>query len=70
VRRLIAYGVPLSAASDHGICESVYVKDPDGNRVEVYWDRPDVTWPRTKDGRIAVIDMSLDLADLLAEVNA
>lgn len=68
VQRLIACGVELLNASDHGICESVYFEDPDGNRVEVYWDRPAESWPQTTDGRLAVIDMPLDLASLLTEI--
>lgn len=67
VRRLISHDVALSRASDHGVCESVYLEDPDGNGVELYWDRPRESWPQTVDGRVAVIDMPMELNELLSD---
>jgi catechol 2,3-dioxygenase len=68
LRRLNAAGIPLEGASDHGVSEALYLHDPDGNGVELYWDRPEAEWPRTADGRIAMYTKRLDLASLLAEV--
>jgi catechol 2,3-dioxygenase len=67
LRRLETAGVPLDGASDHGVSEALYLRDPDGNGVELYWDRPEAEWPRTADGRIAMHTNRLDLASLLAE---
>ena len=67
LRRLETAGVPLDGASDHGVSEALYLRDPDGNGVELYWDRPEAEWPRTADGRIAMHTKRLDLASLLAE---
>ena len=67
LRRLEAAGVPLEGASDHGVSEALYLHDPDGNGVELYWDRPEAEWPRTADGRLAMYTKRLDLASLLAE---
>lgn len=66
LRRLEAAGVPLDGASDHGVSEALYLRDPDGNGVELYWDRPEAEWPRTADGRLAMHTKRLDLASLLA----
>jgi catechol 2,3-dioxygenase len=70
VRRVHEAGVPLEGASDHGVSEAVYLRDPDGNGIELYRDRPRDEWPRTADGQIAMITKRLDLADLLAEADA
>ena len=51
LRRLIASGIPLDGASDHGVSEALYLRDPDDNGVELYWDRPEAAWPRTANGR-------------------
>jgi len=67
LRRLIEAGVPLEGASDHGVSEALYLRDPDGNGVELYWDRPRELWPRTKGGALAMFSRSLDLRGLLAE---
>jgi catechol 2,3-dioxygenase len=69
VRRLMASGVPLDGASDHGVSEAVYLRDPDGNGVELYRDRPREEWPRTADGGLAMVTERLDLEDLLAEAD-
>ena len=66
LRRLIAAGIPLDGASDHGVSEALYLRDPDGNGVELYWDRPRDRWPRDRDGGIAMYTRRLDLEDLLA----
>jgi len=65
VRHVLACDVAVLRASDHGVCQSVYIEDPDGNGVELYWEHPRATWPLTIDGRLAVIDIPLDLDSLL-----
>ena len=65
LRRLQKAGVPLEGASDHGVSEALYLRDPDGNGVELYWDRPKEEWPRTSDG-LAMYTRPLDLASLSA----
>ena len=67
LRRLIAAGIPLDGASDHGVSEALYLRDPDGNGVELYWDRPEARWPRDAQGGLAMVTHRLDLASLLAE---
>jgi catechol 2,3-dioxygenase len=66
LRRLIEAKVPLDGASDHGVSEALYLRDPDGNGVELYRDRPEAEWPRDADGRLAMVTRRLDLQDLLA----
>ena len=68
VRDVVQAGVPLHGASDHGVSEAIYLADPDGNGVELYWDRPRDEWPRTSDGRIAMVTERLDLDGLIAEL--
>ena len=67
LRRLIAAGIPLDGASDHGISEALYLRDPDDNGVELYWDRPREQWPVNADGSLAMFTRRLDLQGLLAE---
>ncbi len=67
VRRVVAAKIPLEGASDHGVSEAVYLRDPDGNGVELYWDRPHESWPREPDGSLAMITAPLDLHALLRE---
>ena len=67
LRRLVRAGVPLSGASDHGVSHALYLADPDGNGVELYWDRPESDWPRTADGQLTMYTRRIDLASLLAE---
>lgn len=67
LRRLIAAGIPLDGASDHGVSEALYLRDPDGNGVELYRDRPEAEWPRQPDGSLAMVTEPLDLQGLLAE---
>ncbi|MGL5733676.1 MAG: VOC family protein, partial [Beijerinckiaceae bacterium] len=66
LRRLIAANVPLTGASDHGVSEALYLDDPDGNGVELYWDRPETEWPRDQAGNLAMVTRHLDLDALLA----
>jgi catechol 2,3-dioxygenase len=67
LRRLIAAGISLDGASDHGVSEALYLRDPDENGVELYRDRPEAEWPRTPDGQLAMYTRRLDLDDLLRE---
>jgi catechol 2,3-dioxygenase len=67
LRRLIAAKIPLEGASDHGVSEALYLRDPDDNGVELYWDRPQAQWPRTPDGELAMYTRRLDLDDLLKQ---
>ncbi|HEX2861126.1 MAG TPA: VOC family protein [Lacunisphaera sp.] len=67
LRRLVAAGVALDGASDHGVSEALYLRDPDQNGVELYWDRPEKDWPRTAAGELAMVTLPLDLENLLAE---
>jgi catechol 2,3-dioxygenase len=66
VRRVIEHGVPLEGASDHGVSEAVYLRDPDSNGIELYRDRPKNEWPRDPDGTIRMHTRPLDLPALLA----
>jgi catechol 2,3-dioxygenase len=70
LRRLIAAGIGLEGAADHGVSQSLYLRDPDGNGVELYVDRPRETWPHTPDGKLAMYTRHLDLKALLAELPA
>lgn len=65
VRRLLAAGIELEGAADHGVSEAIYLRDPDGNGVELYWDKPKEEWPRDADGSLAMVTHQLDLAGLL-----
>jgi catechol 2,3-dioxygenase len=67
LRRVLAAGIPLDGASDHGVSEALYLRDPDDNGVELYWDRPMAEWPRTGDGQLAMFTRRLDLEGLLHE---
>jgi len=66
LRRLTKAGIRLEGASDHGVSEALYVRDPDGNGVELYWDKPTEEWPRNRDGALAMVTRPLDLEKLLA----
>jgi catechol 2,3-dioxygenase len=66
LRRLAAADVSLEGASDHGVSEALYLRDPDGNGIELYWDRPQDQWPRTPEGGIDMYTRPLDLEKLLA----
>jgi len=65
LRRLVAAGIALDGASDHGVSEALYLRDPDNNGVELYWDKPLEEWPES-DGKIAMVTRRLDLRSLLA----
>lgn len=67
LRRLVAAGIPLEGASDHGVSEALYLRDPDGNGVELYWDRPKEQWPRNAEGGIKMFSQPLDLGALIKE---
>ena len=68
LRRLIAAGIQLDGASDHGVSEALYLRDPDQNGVELYWDRPRALWPHEANGGLAMYTRPLDLRRLLAEI--
>lgn len=65
LRRVVAAGIVLDGASDHGVSEALYLRDPDENGVELYWDKPRSEWPFTPDGGLAMVTNPLDLEDLL-----
>ena len=67
LRRLIVAKIPLDGASDHGVSEALYLRDPDENGLELYRDRPPNEWPRTADGKVDMCTRPLDLDSLLAE---
>ena len=68
LRRLIEAGVPISGATDHGVSEAIYLRDPDGNGIELYRDRPQEEWPRAEDGEgVAMYNAPLDLEALVAD---
>ena len=69
LRRLGAHNISLDGASDHGVSEALYLRDPDENGVELYWDRPESDWPRTADGKLTMHTRKLDLDNLLKEGN-
>jgi catechol 2,3-dioxygenase len=70
LRRVIEAGIPLDGAADHGVSEALYLRDPDDNGVELYWDRPKELWPRTPDGALAMFTRRLDVGSLLREAHA
>jgi catechol 2,3-dioxygenase len=65
--RVIETGIPLEGAADHGVSEALYLRDPDGNGVELYRDRPEAEWPRDARGNLAMVNRPLDLRALLAD---
>jgi catechol 2,3-dioxygenase len=68
LRRVVEAGIPVSGATDHGVSEAIYLRDPDGNGIELYRDRPQDEWPRAADGDgVAMFNAPLDLEALLAE---
>jgi catechol 2,3-dioxygenase len=68
LRRVIAAGIELDGAADHGVSEALYLRDPDQNGVELYWDRPQSEWPRDANGDITMFTRRLDLQNLLTEI--
>ena len=67
LRRVVEAGIPLDGASDHGVSEALYLRDPDGNGVELYRDRPREEWPRDDEGNVAMVTQPLDVEALLRE---
>ena len=67
LRRLAANGIGLDGASDHGVSHALYLRDPDQNGIELYWDLPKAQWPRDADGKLAMVTRRLDLDDLLKQ---
>jgi catechol 2,3-dioxygenase len=67
LKRLVDAGIPLDGASDHGVSEALYLRDPDVNGVELYWDRPEADWPKDASGKLTMFTRSLDLRGLLSE---
>jgi catechol 2,3-dioxygenase len=67
LRRVLEAGIRIDGASDHGVSEAIYLRDPDANGVELYWDRPKEAWPRQADGGLAMVTAPLDVQALLAE---
>lgn len=67
LKQLLDAKYPLTGASDHGVSEAIYLDDPDGNGVELYWDKPQEQWPKNEDGSLVMYTHSLDLDALLAE---
>lgn len=68
LQRLIDAGIKLEGAADHGVSEALYLRDPDDNGVELYWDRPENEWSRTADGKLDMYTKRFNLNDLLAEL--
>ena len=67
LRQLAAAKYPITGSADHGVSEAIYLDDPDGNGVELYWDRPRGQWPLTPDGSVQMYTRALDLNDLLVQ---
>lgn len=67
LERLVLAGIALEGASDHGVSEALYLTDPDGNGLDLYWDKAEADWPRNGDGQLAMDTRPLDLEDLLRE---
>jgi catechol 2,3-dioxygenase len=67
LRRVVAAGIRLDGASDHGVSIALYLRDPDGNGVELYYDKPREEWPRGEDGRPTMYTEPVDLDALLAD---
>lgn len=65
LKRLIEAKYPLTGAANHGVSEAIYLDDPDGNGVELYWDKPQEEWPRNADGKLEMVTEALDVSALL-----
>ena len=70
LRRVLDAGLRLDGASNHGVSHALYLRDPDENGVELYWDLPEDEWPRSEDGALQMGTYRLDLADLLSELGS
>ena len=69
LQRVLHAHIPLDGAADHGVSQSIYLRDPDDNGVELYWDKPKEQWPRTSDGKLEMFTHRLDLTQLLSEAS-
>jgi catechol 2,3-dioxygenase len=69
LQRVLRAHIPLEGAADHGVSQSIYLRDPDDNGVELYWDKPKDQWPRTANGKLAMFTHKLDLTHLLSEAS-
>jgi catechol 2,3-dioxygenase len=69
LKRLMDAHYPLTGTADHGVSEAIYLDDPDGNGVELYWDRPKEQWPFDAEGNVAMVTEYLDIPSLLEEIN-
>ena len=67
LRRVVQANIPIDGAADHGVSEAIYLRDPDGNGVELYRDRPKEQWPYAADGQLEMVNAPLDLKQLLSE---
>lgn len=65
LKRILDHNYPITGASDHGVSKAIYLDDPDGNGIELYWDRPEAEWPKNSDGSIQLVTERLDLSELL-----
>lgn len=68
LQQLLKANYPLTGAADHGVSEAIYLNDPDGNGVELYWDKPKSQWPFDAKGNLQMVTESLDVEDLLKEI--
>ena len=69
LNRLKTHNISLEGASDHGVSEALYTRDPDNNGVELYWDRPQRLWPKDEEGNLKMYTKDLDLSSLIQELN-
>src|SRR5680860_284243 len=69
LKRLMDHGIRIDGYADHGVSEAIYLRDPDGNGLEIYWDRQREDWPREPDGTLRMVSDPIDLEDLLRELD-
>jgi len=69
LKRVLDAGIQVDGASDHGVSQALYLRDPDQNGIELYWDRPKEEWPFDSQGNLAMVSDPLDLDDLLSELS-
>jgi catechol 2,3-dioxygenase len=67
MKRVVSSGLQLDGAADHGVSVALYLRDPDQNGVELYWDKPETEWPRGADGKLAMVNARIDLDALLQQ---